>query len=141
MYGYEVTDLFPIDMYGYCLPSYPGARRAGAEKERMRVICHGIPWVPCTYVYVRILMTSRTSNPRAMAVYLFFTCTETSYLLISLPFEHCVFRECCVTVAIVTSCTWNSTETVVLRHRNVSVKIRVQEVATATVAMYSRNSE
>ena len=59
-------------------------------------------------------------------------------LQISLPFEHCVFRECCVTVAVVTSCTQNSTETVLLRPRNVSVKIPAQEVATATVTLLSR---
>ena len=42
-------------------------------------------------------------------------------LQISLPFEHCVFVECCVIVALVTSYTRNSTETVLLRSRNVSV--------------------
>ena len=62
----------------------------------------------------------------------------TSILQISLPFEHCVFRECCVTVAVVTFCTRKSTETVLLRPRNVSVKICVQEVATATVTLQSR---
>ena len=32
-------------------------------------------------------------------------------LQIAVPFEHCVLRECCVTVAVVTFCTRNSTET------------------------------
>ena len=61
-------------------------------------------------------------------------------LQISLPFEHCVFCECCVTVAVVTSCTRNSTETVLdLRPRNVSVKIPVQEVAvTLTKRQYEQ---
>ena len=62
----------------------------------------------------------------------------TNFTAVSLPFEHCVFRECCVTVAVVTSWTRNSTETVLLRPRNVSVKIPVQNVATATVTLQSR---
>ena len=43
-----------------------------------------------------------------------------------------------MTVAVVNSCTRNSTETVLLRPRNVSVKIPVQNVATATVTLQSR---
>ena len=53
---------------------------------------------------------------------------EAIWCWLSGPFEHCVFRECCGN-------TRNSTETILLRPRNVSVKIPVQEVATARVAL------
>ena len=39
------------------------------------------------------------------------------------------------------SSTRNSTETVLLRPRNVSVNIPVQDVATATVTLHSRNTQ
>ena len=39
---------------------------------------------------------------------------------------------------VVTSCTRNSTEIILLRPRNVSVKIPVKEVATATATLQSR---
>ena len=58
-------------------------------------------------------------------------------LQISVPFKHCVFCECSMIVAVVTSCTRNSTETVLLRLRNISVKILVQEVTTSTVTLQS----
>ena len=55
----------------------------------------------------------------------------------------CVFRECCVTVALETSCTRNSTETVLMRPTKISVKSPYEKLQSryshAALTQYERN--
>ena len=62
-------------------------------------------------------------------------------LQISVPFKHCIFRECNVTVAVGTSCTGICKETFLGLSSTVSVEFRVHEVNTATITQHSRNTQ
>ena len=57
-------------------------------------------------------------------------------LHISVPFEHCVFHECSVTVAVAASCTGIFAKTFLGLSSTVSVEFHVQEVTTATVTQH-----